>query len=108
VLTWHEIASDTVGGIPVAVTFCQLCNSAIAFDRRFDGTTHTFGVSGNLRNSDLIMWDHEPQIWWQQLTGEAIIGGLIGKRLSTLHAPIISYGDFKAAHPGLVLSKETG
>ena len=109
ILTWHEIANDTVGDVPVAVTFCPLCNSAIAFDRRLDGTVHTFGVSGNLRNSDLIMWDHETQTWWQQLTGEAIIGSLAGKRLSILPAPIVSYADFKQAHPGgLVLSRETG
>ena len=109
ILTWHEIANDIVGDIPVAVTFCPLCNSAIAFDRRLDGVVHTFGVSGNLRNSDLIMWDHETQTWWQQLTGEAIIGSLAGKRLSILPAPIVSYADFKQAHPeGLVLSRETG
>ena len=109
ILTWHEIANDIVGDVPVAVTFCPLCNSAIAFDRRLDGVVHTFGVSGNLRNSDLIMWDHETQTWWQQLTGEAIIGSLAGKRLSILPAPIVSYADFKEAHPdGVVLSRETG
>ena len=109
ILTWHEIANDTVGDIPVAVTFCPLCNSAIAFDRRLDGVVHTFGVSGLLRNSDLIMWDHETQTWWQQLTGDAIIGSLAGKRLSILPAPIVSYADFKQTHPdGLVLSRETG
>ncbi len=109
ILTWHEIVNDTVGGVPVAVTFCPLCNSAVAFDRRLDGVVHTFGVSGNLRNSDLIMWDHETQTWWQQLTGEAIVGGLAGRRLSVLPAHIVSYGDFRAARPdGLVLSRETG
>ena len=109
ILTWHEIANDIVGEIPVAVTFCPLCNSAIAFDRRLDGVVHTFGVSGFLRKSDLVMWDHETQTWWQQLTGEAIIGSLAGKRLSILPAPIVSYADFKQAHPdGLVLSRETG
>ena len=109
ILTWHEIANDIVGDVPVAVTFCPLCNSAIVFDRRLDGVVHTFGVSGNLRNSDLIMWDHETQTWCQQLTGEAIIGSLAGRRLSILPAPIVSYADFKQAHPdGVVLSRETG
>ena len=109
ILTWHEIANDIVGDVPVAVTFCPLCNSAIAFDRRLDGVVHTFGVSGNLRNSDLIMWDHETQTWWQQLTGEAIIGSLAGRKLAILPAPIVSYADFKQAHPdGVVLSRETG
>lgn len=108
VLTWNEIANDTVDGIPVTVTFCLLCNGAIVFDRRLDGTPHIFGVSGNLRNSDLRMWDHETQTWWQQLVGGAIIGGMTNKKFSTLHVPIISYGDFNAAYPdGLALSKKT-
>lgn len=56
-LTWHEIVNDTVGGVPVAVTFCPLCNSALTFDRRVKGRVLSFGVSGKLRNSDMIMYD---------------------------------------------------
>ena len=63
ILTWHEIVNDVVGGEPIVVTFCPLCNSAVAFNRRVDGVVHTFGVSGNLRNSDLIMWDRQTQTW---------------------------------------------
>ena len=69
ILIWHEIVNDQVGGVPVSVTFCPLCNSAITFDRRLDGLVHDFGTSGNLRNSDLIMWDRQTETWWQQLTG---------------------------------------
>ncbi|MGB6850975.1 MAG: DUF3179 domain-containing (seleno)protein, partial [Thermoanaerobaculia bacterium] len=76
ILTWHEIVNDVVGGVPVAVTFCPLCNSAIVFDRRLGGVLYDFGVSGNLRSSDLIMWDRQTHSWWQQLTGEAIVGEL--------------------------------
>ena len=79
ILTWHEIVNDTVGDVPVAVTFCPLCNSAIAFDRRLDGKELEFGVSGNLRNSDLIMYDRETHSWWQQFTGEGIAGELRDK-----------------------------
>ena len=84
ILTFHEIVNDEVGGIPVAVTFCPLCNSAITFDRRLGGVVYTFGTSGNLRNSDLVMWDRQTESWWQQFTGEAIVGVLTGKRLSFL------------------------
>ena len=109
ILTWHEIVNDEVAGVPVAVTFCPLCNSAIAFDRRLDGVVYDFGTSGNLRYSDLIMWDRQTESWWQQLTGEAIVGELAGRTLTFLPAPIISWVDFKAANPdSLVLSKETG
>ena len=109
ILTWHEIVNDEIGGVPVIVTFCPLCNSAIVFDRRLDGVVLDFGTSGRLRNSDLIMWDRQTESWWQQLTGEAIVGQLTGHMLEFLPAPIVSWADFKAAHPaGQVLSRETG
>ncbi|MCH8893926.1 MAG: DUF3179 domain-containing protein, partial [Chloroflexi bacterium] len=109
ILTWHEVVNDVVGGVPVTVTFCPLCNSAIAFKRTLEGRVFDFGVSGNLRNSDLIMWDRQTQTWWQQLTGEAIVGELAGHRLDLVPASIISWADFKTANPGsLVLSRDTG
>jgi hypothetical protein len=109
ILIWHEIANDELSGVPVAVTFCPLCNSAIVFDRRFEGEILDFGVSGNLRNSDLIMWDRQTESWWQQLTGEGIIGQHAGKQLSFIPAQIVSWASFKEAHPdGTVLSTDTG
>ena len=109
ILIWHEIANDDLSGVPVAVTFCPLCNSAIVFDRRFEGEVLDFGVSGNLRNSDLIMWDRQTESWWQQLTGEGIIGKHAGKQLSFIPAQIVSWTSFKEAHPdGTVLSTDTG
>ena len=109
ILTWHEVVNDVVGGVPVVATFCPLCNSAIVFDRTLDGVVHDFGVSGKLRNSDLIMWDRQTESWWQQFTGEAIVGELTGKKLTLLPASIISWVDFKAANPeGQVLSRDTG
>ena len=109
ILTWHEIVNDTVADVPVAVTFCPLCNSALVFDRRLNGMVYDFGVSGNLRNSDLIMWDRQTQSWWQQLTGEAIAGELTGQQLPILSAAIVAWQDFKAAYPDArVLSRDTG
>ena len=109
IMTWHEIVNDQVGGTPVSVTFCPLCNSAITFDRRLDGKVYDFGTSGNLRNSDLVMWDRQTQSWWQQFTGEAIVGELTGSRLTFLPSVIVSWEDFKTFHPdGQVLSRDTG
>ncbi|MDX1487223.1 MAG: DUF3179 domain-containing protein [Acidiferrobacterales bacterium] len=109
IMTWHEIVNDEVGGIPVAVTFCPLCNSAIVFDRRLEGKVYDFGVSGNLRFSDLIMWDRQTESWWQQFTGDAIIGELAGKKLAFLSASIVAWSDFQVAHPNAkVLSRDTG
>ena len=99
ILTWHEIVNDVVGGIPVGVTYCPLCNASIAFDRRIDGEVLEFGTTGKLRNSDLIMYDRTTESWWQQFTGEAIVGGLVGKELTMLPVRVVSFSDFAANHP---------
>jgi len=110
ILVWHEIVDDVVGGTPVLITFCPLCNTAIAFDRRVDDRPLRFGTTGNLRDSDLVMWSNDPgETWWQQITGEAIVGDLVGSKLTMLPAEIVSFADFKAAFPtGQVLSRDTG
>jgi hypothetical protein len=109
ILTWHEIVNDVVGEVPVIVTFCPLCNSAITFDRRLDGEVYSFGTSGLLRKSDLVMYDRTTESLWQQLTGEAIVGDLVGTQLTFLPSSIVSFADFQAAYPdGVVLSRETG
>ena len=109
VLTYHEIVNDVVGAQPVVVTFCPLCNSSVVFDREVYGAILRFGVSGNLRNSDLIMWDNLTESWWQQLTGEGIVGDFAGVQLDFLPSQLISYDEFKGAFPaGQVLNRETG
>jgi hypothetical protein len=109
ILTWHEIVNDLVAGVPVAVTFCPLCNTAIAFDRRVDGRTLSFGTTGNLRNSDLVMYDRQTESWWQQFGGESVVGHYAGTRLRVLPARIVAWRSFRAQHPhGLVLSRQTG
>jgi hypothetical protein len=109
VLTWHEIVNDTVGGTPLVVTFCPLCNTAIAFERAVDGRILDFGTTGRLRFSNLIMYDRPTETWWQQATGNAIAGALIGTQLAFHPASIISWADFKASNPnGKVLSRDTG
>ena len=109
VLVWHEIANDTIGDTPISVTFCPLCYTAIVFDRRFKGTVLDFGTSGNLRNSDLVMWDRQTETWWQQFSGEGVIGEHAGELLTQIPATIAAWEDFAARHPdGTVLSQDTG
>ncbi|MHA1537365.1 MAG: DUF3179 domain-containing protein [Alphaproteobacteria bacterium] len=96
ILIWHEIVNDTVGGVPVAVTFCPLCNSALVFERRLDGRLLEFGTTGKLRNSDLVMYDRQTESWWQQFLGEAIVGELTGKRLKMVPVRVESFARFKA------------
>ena len=109
IVTWHEIINDTVGGVPVVVTFCPLCNTAIAFDRVIRGQRLEFGTTGRLRYSNLIMYDRQTESWWQQATGEAIAGELTGERLAMRPAPMVAWRDFKKLEPeGRVLSRRTG
>ncbi len=110
IMTWHEIVNDTVGDVPVTVTFCPLCNTGLVFERpSYEGELLTFGTTGNLRNSDLVMWDRQTQSWWQQFTGEAIVGELTGQTLEPVPTTIVAWEEFKANYPdGVVLSRDTG
>ena len=105
-LTWHEIVNDVIGGVPVAVTFCPLCNSGITFDRRVNGQLRTFGVSGKLRNSDMVMFDRETESWWQQAIGEGIVGEHTGDQLKQLPSWMESWAEYKTRNPdGLVMAQ---
>lgn len=109
ILMWHEIVNDTLGGKSLVVTFCPLCNTAIAFERKANGQVFDFGTTGWLRFSNLIMYDRQTETWWQQATGVAIAGELAGTQLTFHPALIISWGDFQAEYSdGSVLSRETG
>ena len=99
ILIWHEIVNDTVGGVPVIVTYCPLCNSAVVFDRRVAGTVTEFGTTGKLRNSDMVMYDRDTESWWQQFLGEAIVGERTGTRLRMLPARLESWAHFAERHP---------
>lgn len=109
ILNWHEIVNDTVNGIPVAVTFCPLCGSAIVYDRRVDGETLTFGVSGFLLESNMIMFDRESEALWQQSTGKVLAGRDLKIELSLAPFQLMSMGEVKNAYPdAIVLSEDTG
>lgn len=109
ILMWHEIVNDEVGGVPVSVTFCPLCNTALSFDRRFDGRVLDFGTTGRLRHSDLVMYDRQTESWWQQATGEGIVGQYAGEQLRFVSSPLINWGTLKQTHPDAkVLSRNTG
>ena len=109
VLLWHEMVNDVVGGVPVLITYCPLCNSAVAFRRVFQGQELTFSTTGRLRYSNLIMYDVQTESWWQQATGEGIVGQYAGHQLTFVPASVISWADFRAHYPhGMVLAGEIG
>ena len=109
VMTWHEIVNDTVGGVPVAVTYCPLCNSGVAFEREVDGRVLSFGTSGMLYADNLVMYDRQTESLWPQLTGQASIGVLTGAELTAIPMGVVAWDDFQKANPSaLVLSRDTG
>jgi len=109
ILIWHELVNDQAGDRPVLVSYCPLCNSALVFDRRVRGGVLTFGVSGMLRGSDMVMFDRETESLWQQITGEALVGSLTGNRLSLVPSRTVPFETFARQFPnGKVLSRETG
>lgn len=110
VMTWHEIVNDVVGGVPVAVTYCPLCNSGVAFERTVTGHgILSFGTSGLLYADNLVMYDRQTESLWPQLTGQASIGVLTGTELEAIPMGTVAWRDFVGADPtARVLSQDTG
>jgi hypothetical protein len=112
-LLYHEIVNDTIGDLSFSVTYCPLCNSALVFNRRlnFNGQAYllSFGTSGMLRKSNLVMWDRQTESWWQQLSGKGLVGKFAGAELEFLPSMILTLQEFNKTYPkGMVLSTKTG
>ncbi len=100
IMLWHEIVNGTVGGVPVLVSYCPLCNSGVVFDRRLGGRALVFGNTGRIRHLDMVMYDKGSESFWQQFTGAAIVGKLTGKTLQPLPSRLESLASFRARAPG--------
>ncbi len=99
ILLWHEIVNDEVGGVPVLVSYCPLCNSGVVFDRRLGGRLLTFGNTGRIRHFDMVMYDHATESFWQQFTGQAIVGMHSGRALTPIASRLESLASFQARAP---------
>lgn len=109
ILMYHDIVNDRIGDRPILVSFCILCSSAVAFDRRVDGEVLQFAFAGRLYNSNLVMYDRQTETWWGQAVGEGLVGAHAGERLDMIPAPVMSFGEFRETWPeGVVLSRDTG
>ena len=107
-LTIHEVVNDIVGGEPVVITYCPLCYTALAFERTVGDRALSFGTTGTLRHSNLLMWDDATESWWQQVTGEAVVGDLAGTRLQYVPGFLTSFAEFVRTYPnGTVLSPDS-
>jgi hypothetical protein len=106
IMIWHEIVNDVVGGVPVAVTYCPLCNSASTYVREINGVETTFGTSGLLFASALVMYDRATESLWTHFDGRAVVGMLTGAQLDQVASPLLSWEEFRLAYPdGLVLDE---
>ncbi len=109
ILVWHEIVNDTLGGKDISVTFCPLCGSGIVFDRNLESGVTTFGVSGLLWESNLLMFDRASETLWSQAKGEAVVGEKTGTKLVVIDSDLITLETFVTTYPdGEVLSRDTG
>ena len=109
IMVWHEIVNDNIAGDPILITYCPLCGSGIAYERKIEGETVEFGTSGKLFNSNLVMYDRKTDTYWQQIDGKAIVGELTGMELKEISVDTVVWRDWKAAHPDSeVLSQDTG
>ena len=109
IMVWHEIVNDTIAGDPMLITYCPLCGSGIAYERKISGEEVEFGTSGKLYNSNLVMYDRKTDSYWSQIDGLAIVGELTGTRLTPVSLDTVVWRDWKEAHSDSeVLSQDTG
>ena len=109
ILNWHEIVNDTLENIPIVITYCPLCGSGIGFKRQVGTQVLTFGVSGLLYKSDLLMYDHQTNSLWSQMAMKAVTGGLMNQPLTPIFVEHTTWEDWLQTHPkSIVLSVRTG
>jgi plastocyanin len=109
IMVWHEIVNDNIAGDPILITYCPLCGSGIAYERKINGEEVEFGTSGKLFNSNLVMYDRRTDSYWTQIDGLAIVGELTGMKLTPVSIDTVAWRDWKAAHSDSgVLSQKTG
>lgn len=109
ILDQHEIVNDVFAGDPLAITWCPLCGSAVGIERTIGDTVTSFGVSGLLYNSDLVLYDRETATLWDQIVATGIVGPLTGEKLTYVPLSMSTWSKWRSQHPDtLVLSPDTG
>lgn len=109
ILVWHEIVNDIVAEDPILISYCPLCGTGIAYERKIDEKTYKFGTSGKLYNSNLVMYDRVSNSYWSQIDGKAIVGELSGTELKSISIDTVSWREFKTEFKtAKVMSTDTG
>ena len=109
ILNYHEIVNDSIGKLKYAVTYCPLCGSGITFLSEINDNHLTFGVSGLLYNSDVLMYDKQSESLWSQLEMQSVSGKYSGNELDVLPSELTTWKEWKTKNPQtIILSTETG
>ncbi|WP_347922763.1 DUF3179 domain-containing protein [Pontimicrobium sp. SW4] len=109
ILDWHEIVNDVIGNDPIALSYCPLTGTAFAWEREADNADGTFGVSGLLYNSNLLLYDRKTESLWSQLKLQCVNGDLVGERPTLFNVVETDWKTWKKLYPEtLVLSEDTG
>ncbi len=109
ILNWHEIVNDALDGRRIVISYCPLCGTGMVFDGKSAGRNNTFGVSGLLYQSDMLLYDRKTESLWSQIKGEAVAGKLMGKKLRLLPSTHTTWEAWQRDHPKtLALSTQTG
>ena len=109
IMVWHEIVNEKISGDPILITYCPLCGSVIAFERKIGKEEVEFGTTGKLYNSNLVMYDRKTETYWTQIGGRAIIGELTGHELELFPVDTVTWQEWREEHPDSeVLSRNTG
>lgn len=109
IMSYHEVVNDSIGNLPIIVTYSPLCNSGIAYESKIEARYFTYGVSGKLYNNNTLLYDRQTNSLWLQLTGEAVSGSCQGEKLNMLPTEVTTWAEWSKKHPSTkVLSTNTG
>ncbi len=102
----HHIANDGVNEVPLVITYCPLCGTVAAYERRVDKQELHFEFGGKIVENNLVMRDKETGSEWKQSTGECLSGELAGESLNLYSARMTTWNEFQTDHPnGVVLQR---
>ncbi len=99
IMTAHEIVNDEIAGLPIAITFCPMCNSAVVYHREIDGQILRMGVSGNFYGNNFLMYDNLTESWWYQFTGLAVVGDYTGEQLEIIPSQVVGFHSYATRYP---------
>jgi hypothetical protein len=99
----NEVLNDTLGGTPIAATWCPVAHSAVVYERRLEGAPPgdaplALGAVG-LENGVFILYDRATRSWWSQVAGRGVRGPMEGRDLARRPSTLTTWGAWRRLHP---------